>query len=217
MNLKTQKKIAKEIVILFSSIVLACMFFLLVYLFNWIYGSKSLNLKKEILIKTELMDSLIIPYESKLMNQQWFYNENAKRYDISTAELNTADKLWARLEKIYYSDSLEYKYNNIWNIEVISLLDTIGFKSASEFNNFIASNIISISDEASKAKANELEKDIEKIKIKIHTYEAYKLTPTEQKKFGLNVWLGLLILIYPLRFFYFLIRWSFRVLRQKAD
>lgn len=217
MQLKTKKKIAKEVLLLLSSGVIALIIFLLVYLYNWYCNSKSEGLQTLITSKTIQSDSLIKHYNSKLKQQQWFYEGNLKEYDVISLGYNSYADLWIRLEVIYNADSIEYKYSKIWDKDLIVVLDKLGFHNAKEFKEFIAKNRLTQADKANKSKSDDIKNEISKLNSEKRIWELKAMTTDEQMGFALKALIIALIFLYPIRFLYWLIVWSFKTLKQKGE
>ena len=214
MQLKTKKKIAKEVLLLLSSGIITLIIFLLVYPFNWYCNSKSEGIQTLIISKTIQSDSLVKNYNSKLKQQQWFYEGNIKDFDL---EYNSYSELWLRLEVIYNADSIEYKYNNTWDKNQIALLNKLGFRNGKDFKEFIAKNIITQADKANKSKSAEINKEIPKLKSEKRIWELKAMSTDEQMGFAIKGLIIVLIFFYPIRFLYWLIIWSFNTLKQKGE
>jgi|JI10StandDraft_1071094.scaffolds.fasta_scaffold740591_1 hypothetical protein len=214
MQLKTKKKIAKEVLLLLSSGIITLIIFLLVYPFNWYCNYKSEGIQTLIMSKTIQSDSLIKHYNSKLKQQQWFYEGNIKDFDL---EYNSYSELWHRLEVIYNADSIEYKYINTWDKSQIALLNKLGFRNANDFKEFIAKNRITEADKANRSKSDEIKKEISKLNSEKRFWELKAMTKDEQMGFAIKALIIVLIFLYPIRFLYWLIVWSFNTLKQKGE
>lgn len=217
MQLKTKKRIAKEVLLLLSSGVLTLIIFLLVYPYNWYYSSKSDQVQTLITTKTIQSDSLISQYNSKLKQQQWFYEENLKEYDAPSLGYISYSDLWNRLEVICNADSIEYKYNNTWDKDLIAVLNKLGFHNAKEFKEFIAKNRLTQTDKANKSKSDDITNEISKLNSEKRIWELKALTIDEQIRFALKALIIALIFLYPVRFLYWLIVWSFKTIKQNGE
>lgn len=217
MQLKTKKRIAKEVLLLLSSGVLALIIFLLVYPYNWYCSSKSDGVQTLITTKTIQTDSLISQYNSKLKQQQWFYDGNLKEYDVTALGYNSYSDLWSRLEAVYSADSIEYKYTKTWDKDLIVVLDKLGFHNAQEFKQFIATNILTQADKDNKSKSDDIKSEISKLNSDKHIWDLKTLTTDEQMWLALKAFIVALVFLYPIRLLFWLIVWSFKTLKQKGE
>ncbi len=197
--------------------IIALIIFLLVYPFNWYCNFKSEGVQALIKSKTIQSDSLINHYNSKLKQQQWFYEGNLKEYDVTSLGHNSYADLWTRLEVIYNADSIEYKYSKTWDKDLIAVLDKLGFHNAIEFKDFIAKNRITQTDKANKSKSDDIKNEISKLNFEKRIWELKALTTGEQMGFAIKALIIALIFLYPIRFLYWLIAWSFKTLKQKGE
>ncbi|MCA0428053.1 MAG: hypothetical protein LCH37_11510 [Bacteroidetes bacterium] len=209
MRLATKKRIAKETLMLLSSGVITLLLFLFTYLFNWYFSNKCEGIKALINSKTILADSLSKSINSKLNQQKWFYEENTKYFDLG---YNSHSDFWLRLEVINSSDSIEYKYNNIWGRNQIELLKKLGFESGKDFKDFISKNRITDFD---NTKTKELKSEILALESEKRRWESKLITPDEQMKFAIGGLVIILIFLYPVRILYWITRWSIKTLKQK--
>jgi len=215
MKLQTKKRLAKEIIIFFSSIILALLFFLSTYPYNWIYQKKISNLTETISIKERTADSLSSSYKAKLKKQNWFYNEISKDFDIS--EYKTSDENWSRLQEIINRDSLEYQYKNTWGKDLVSFLSKLGFKNAIQFKEFILLNSFTKTEKTDYNKAIAINDEIKEINSEINNKENNLLSFDEQKENGIKSLIIILTIVYPLRFLYLLITWALKTMKQKEN
>lgn len=217
MQLQTKKRIAKEVLLLLSSGVLALVVFLLVYPYNWYYSSKSKGVQTLISFKTIQSDSLTSKLNSKLKQQQWFYNGNHKEYDVTANGYYTYVDLWSRLEELYKADSIDYKYAKTWGKDLKAVLDKLGFHNAQEFKEFIAKNTLSQSEKNNKSKSEDIIREISKLNSEKRILELKTLTTNEQLWFAIKAFIVALIFLYPTRILYWLIVWSFNTLKEKGE
>lgn len=217
MQLKTKKRIAKEILLLLGSGLFTLTIFLFVYPYNWYCSSKSDGVQTIIATKTIQADSLLSQYNQKLKQQKWFYEQNLKEYDVSTYGYNTYDDLWKRLEVIYINDSIEIKYSKTWGRELVELLKKVGFQNAQMFKEFVGKNIFDQKDKADKLKSDYIQNEIVQLNSEKRIWDLKALSINEQRAFAVKAFIGLLIILYPLRFLFWLIVWSFKTLKQNGE
>lgn len=214
MRLATKKKIAKETLMLLSSGVITFILLLFTYLFNRYSSNKCEDIRALINSKTILADSLSKSINSKLNQQKWFYDENTKYFDLG---YNSYSDFWLRLEEINSSDSIEYKYNNIWGKNQIELLKKLGFTSGKDFKDFISKNRITDTDNSNNTKTKELKSEILALESEKRHWESKSFTSDEQMKFAIGGLVIILIFLYPVRILYWITRWSIKTLKQRNE
>ena len=217
MQLKIKKLIAKEVILILGSMFLTLIIFLLVYPYNLYCKSKLDDISKTITYNKVKSKSLSSQYDIKLKQHHWFFNENAKEYDMQAASYNDAEKLWEQLENIYNKDSIEYKYNKVWGKDLIAVLDKIGFHNAQMFKEFISKNILSQSDKKNKDISNKLKSEISTLKSTKRMLIRKIFTMEEQIWFSIKAFIIILIFLYPIRILYWSFVWSTKTLKQKEE
>ncbi len=217
MQLKTKKKIAKEVLLFFSGGLLALIIYLLIYPYNWYCSSKYDSIQKVIASKTIQADSLANEYNLKSKQQQWFYDVNSKEYDVAALGYKSYADLWNRIEAIYKSDSIEYKYSKTWSKELIEVLDKIGFHNVQMFKQFIEKNILTQIDKANKSKSDDIKSEILKLDSEKYRWELKAFTSNEQMKFAIKALIIILIIFYPVRLLFWLIVWSLKTLKERGE
>jgi hypothetical protein len=217
MQLKIKKLIAKEVILILGSMFLTLIIFLLVYPYNLYCKSKLDDISKTITYNIVKSKSLSSQYDIKLKQHDWFFNENAKEYDMQAASYNDAEKLWEQLENIYNKDSIEYKYNKVWGKDLIAVIDKIGFHNAQMFKEFISKNILSQSDKKNKDISNKLKSEISTLKSTKRMLIRKIFTMEEQIWFSIKAFIIILIFLYPIRILYWSFVWSTKTLKQKEE
>lgn len=216
MKLKTKKLIAREVLLLSGSAILASFIFLSTYPYNWYYQSNSEHIYLSIKAKEKEADSLCRSYDDKKKHQDWFYDENKKRYDV-TVNFSSPRAMWERIAEIYRTDSIEYKYRHVWQKELIDVLNEIGFHNVTDFKKFVSQNLITAEDDSNKVKSNQIKEELSSLR-RIRAANDQKIIDLPgQVRFGFRVFIILLFILYPLRFLFILLRWSLLTLRQTTE
>lgn len=202
MKLKAKKRIAKEIIILLCGFVLALIIFLFIYPYNWFYESKTKNIEKLIVLKQKQEDSLHSMDSLTILLQEYVATANNIAYkgdwsiiNSKFPELKDYDK---QVLKDYVATANNTKYGGDWNV------------INSKFPEFFAKNI-------NYNKAIILQNEISKLQDAKIDVKWNILSSKEQKDFGLKVFFIILLILYPIRFLYILIIWSFKILKQKEN
>jgi hypothetical protein len=173
------------------------------------------KLNKTIDQKKRQANSLSENYENKIKQHQWFYDEQAKAYDVSFYE--NAEFLWHELEEIHHSDSIEYKFNKVWDKVIIEVLNKLGFTNSAEFNEFVSANIITQTDMRNFREAKAVREEISNLYKDKRNLRSEILSLDEQINFGYKTLFVILILLYPVRYLFLLVRWSFQTIKQKDE
>lgn len=216
MKLQTKKIIAKEFLVLTMSIAIGILCFLATYPYNYINSKKAAVFYQEIAERRKVVDSLSHDYKLKIGNQNWFYGKQTAYFPLDD-EYNSSDKLWQLIEGIAQSDSIKFRWNNVWDKELISHLKKIGFSSSDELNSFIKSNSISNTDRSNYNQALKIEKVINGIRLKSDQFERNILTYKQQIEFGKKYLLLSVIILFGFRYLYLAIHWSISTLKQKNE
>jgi len=214
MKLQTKKIIAKEFLILTITAFLGLIAFLGTYPYNYFQKNNIDKLNKSISEKTKIADSLSSSYNIKEGNQNWFFN---KYFDKVETEFNTSDELWKRLDDLAQKDSIKYKWEKVWNKELVAFLKETGFPSGDNFNSFILSSRITTADLQNYNQSTKVKKEINNLKSKKGNIKSSILSFNQQAEFGLKCFIVAAILFFCLRYLYYSIRWSIKTLKQQNE
>lgn len=213
MELRTKKIIAREFLVTLTCLLVSFLFFIGTIIYNYRLESQRTDILNEIEIKTQLTDSLTRPYKEKLDNQEWFYTE-AKNKEAQ-GDYENSQQLWTRLTSLSKADSVIYKWDNVWSKELKEVLREIGFKDGKAFNSFIGKNILSDEESKSFDRIRTLKEEINTLNEKSKNLDYKQFDKDNQIESSLAILLIIGIIGFPIRYFIYAIRWSYRVLKQK--
>lgn len=214
MKLETKKVLAREFMILIAVMVIGLSSFLGTYLYNFYQHKKSKNISKEIYSAKLFADSLSKPFNSKIKQHIWFYNQNNEKVNLSKAIYNNPRLLWQRLDEIALKDSIIIRYHQNWTPELKAIFTKIGFKTPEKLLDFINKNRITNTDSLMNVKANDIRKKITILKTEKHIQNSKILSFTSQVEFGWFTFCISLLVFFALRYIYYAIRWSIKILKQ---
>ena len=212
MKLGRKKIIAREFLTLISCVLISIVAYIGTFPYNNIIRSKIKKIESKIQNLDYQSDSLIKPYKQKIKKQEWFYNEFIRLATYKVYE--KYDEVWQRLSKLQKSDSIIYKWENVWSKDLIRITKEIGFKNGKEFNQFIIDYSFNEKDYEIQNKVASLNNQIE-IYLKIKPTRNLILTSSEQLQFGLYCLVIFSIIVFPLRYLIYSIKWSIKTLKQK--
>lgn len=215
MKLKTKKIIAREFILLIATIALSIVAFLGTYIYNFYQHDQIDKLEEKILSETIIADSLAKSYNLKLNNQKRFYDKNNEKVDLSEAEYNSPFKLWKRLYDLSVKDSIKAKFEKVWTVEIKDLLRELNLESPEKLKAFIDNNRITQIDSNNFSKATNIYSELSSIKsVKIKHQEKI-LEIKKQFRFGTWTFMIGLICFFGIRYLYYGIKWSIKILEQK--
>jgi len=214
MKLNRKKIIAREFLILMSCIGISILAYIGTLPYNYIISSNIKNSEKQIKPLNNQIDSLERAYNTKIEKHKWFFREIVDRYgpDIGYSSYK---ELWTRLSEFQKSDSIDYKWNNVWSQDVIKITKEIGFKDGKDFNQFIIEYSLNKQEQIDEENANKIRKNVDSLKRQIRYKENRLLDSEGQIYFGLICLIIMAIIAFPVRYLIYSIRWSMKTLKQK--
>lgn len=215
MRLKTKKIIARELLIIISSLVLVFVFNIGIFLYNRIIESDLKTISQEIVTKENQIKTLILPIKEKTDKQNELYQEIKKKG--LQGKHNSSIQFWDRLSQLYKVDSIIYRWNNRWSPELKTTLKEIGFKDGIEFNDFVSHHYFTDKDENIKNQALEIQGNIDLLTIDLLNSSEKIIKPYRQSELSNGILLMLSILLFPFRFLIYTIIWSVRTLKEKES
>jgi len=211
MELNRKKRVAKELLIFFSCLLIFGISLIGIYSYNFVFKNSINNLENSIATYATEIENLESPITPKISQQKWFFEKWNENTDFQSYD--SYAELWDRIEYLQKKDSIEHKWNNEWNAKIINFTKNLGFENSNEFYDFIFQNSLNTDELKIKEKA-----DI--IRIEVNILQD-KIQEKEQKIILYDIYYALLILIivgtiaYPIRIIYYAIRWSINVLKTK--
>lgn len=164
-------------------------------------NSKKIFDEKQIIIKNE--------------NQEWFAIKLFEKFDIFNAKKTEIESLWLDYKNIVDSDSLKYLWNNKWDKKLINFYNESGFKSSIDLKLFIQKNLINSKDSMTINHIREHSKKINNLTaerglIENKIYEKYEFI-----NFNYYSILILLLIFFFIRYLFYAIKWSLKVLEDE--
>lgn len=217
MNLSRKKIIAKEFLIILSClIILPCIVFVGTYFYDFKIKSdlnKLRELKTNIYNEIQSLQQQSLQINHKISEQKKFYSKIKENGTYERSYKSFQDELWKHFESLRKSDSIIFKWNNVWNDSLIEQLKNLGYTNPEEFNMFIFENTLDSIELYAIEKIN-----TNKIKISIIIneikYKESKLFDNNRRiRYMLLTMLFTIIIAYPFRFIVLSIIWSFKTLK----
>ena len=218
MKLTTKKIIAREFLTLTLVLTLGLVSFLCTYPYNAFKRNQAENKSSEISEKTKLADSLCISYKSKLDKQNWFFEKFSNHFDLTGDTIfNTRDKIWKRLDYLAEKDSIKYKWEKVWDKDIVEFNKEIGFSNPVAFHSFIDKNRITKLDSSNYDSSVAINSEIALLSKDKKDNESEILSYNEQTEFGLKALIICFIILFGFRYLFYSLRWSLKTLKQKSE
>jgi len=217
MKLTTKKIIAREFLTLTLVLTLGLISFLCTYPYNAYKRNQAKNISSEISEKSKKADTLSLTFKNKLGQQKWFFDKYSNQWDISGDVINTSDKLWKRLDYLALNDSIKYKWQNVWDKDLIAFNKKIGFSNPEEFQSFIDKNRVTKIDSANYDSSLAINSEIALLTKNKKNYESEILSYNEQTEFGLKALIICFIILFGFRYLFYSLKWSLKTLKQKSE
>lgn len=213
MKLKTKKIIAREFILLNIALALGFISFLCIYPYNYYRSSQADNLDMTIKEKNKIKDSLSYQYKCKSQKKDWFFEKFTEKFG---SDLYKNEELWNRILYLAEKDSIKYKWN-IWAKELVDFNKELGFDTPQKFKEFIDANRLTKKDSTNYTESLKINQDIGTLKERKKEIEIIKLSFKEQVRFGVTSTIVLLIILFAVRYLFYAVRWSIKVLKQKNE
>ena len=217
MKLTTKKIIAREFLTLTLVLSIGLILFLCTYPYNAFKRNQVENKSTEISDKSKKVDTLLLSFKNKIDQQKWFFDKYSNHWDISGDKINTPDKLWKRLDFLALNDSIKYKWQNVWDKELLAFNKEIGFSNPDEFQSFIDKNRISKIDSSNYDSSLAINSEIALLTKNKNDYESEILSYNEQTEFGLKAIIISFIILFGFRYLFYSLKWSLKILKQKSE
>jgi hypothetical protein len=231
MQLQLKKTIAKEILILFSCPLISLLIFFLVIPYNRYYTSKLESTQTSLILKTKELDSLILDNKKPLSFVTKPYLE---RTQLDSNLILMIKDGASKEDAISYTTDYIKKYGRIPEYDEYGIPKVISndnnqndplnilnkrSRSESEVTKEINTTCIFI-DSLIQSNTNlnkrivEIKNDIQHLKLSLSKYNQSIITASDKKYLVFNSLLAILIIVYPMRLIYYLIKWSINTLKH---
>ena len=217
MKLTTKKIIAREFLIMILVLTIGLILFLCTYPYNAYKRNQVENKSIEISEKSKKVDTLSLSFKNKIDQQNWFFEKYSNHWDISGDKINTSEKLWQRLDFLALNDSIKYKWQNVWDKELLAFNKEIGFTNPDEFKSFIDKNRITKIDSSNYDSSLAINSEIALLTKNKKDYESEILSYNEQTEFGLKALIICFIILFGFRYLFYSLKWSLKTLKQKSE
>lgn len=217
MKLTTKKLIAREFLIMILVLTIGLISFLCTYPYNAYKRNQVENKSIEISEKSKKVDTLSLSFKNKIDLQNWFFEKYSNHWDISGDKINTSEKLWQRLDFLALNDSIKYKWQNVWDKELLAFNKEIGFSNPDEFKSFIDKNRITKEDSSNYESSLAINSEIALLTKNKKDYESEILSYNEQTEFGLKALIICFIILFGFRYLFYSLKWSLKILKQKTE
>ena len=245
MKLNTKKIIAREFLILLSALIVSLIILGIIYSLNSFRKSKITNLSKEIQNNYIKSESLKSQYESKKGTQIWFHNalysfiydfnhptkiekkqENIfSEYDLLPSRASNYAKNIKPINQkdgnlLEFDTSLNYfRKNKILDFDLEknfpAFSKNFGFASLEKFKKYLGEYSINSNDILNHDKALGIDLFTSSLVKKRNDLKSSVISIYGQYLKSLKVFLILLFLLFPIRYIYYTVKWSTRILKQK--
>lgn len=217
MKLTTKKLIAREFLIMILVLTIGLISFFCTYPYNAYKRKQVENKSIEISEKSKKVDTLSLSFKNKIDQQNWFFEKYSNHWDISGDIINTSEKLWQRLDFLALNDSIKYKWQNVWDKELLAFNKEIGFSNPDEFKSFIDKNRITKEDSSNYESSLAINSEIALLTKNKKDYESEILSYNEQKEFGLKALIICFFILFGFRYLFYSLKWSLKTLKQKTE
>ena len=205
MNLKIQKILAREFLVLMICIIISAGVYIYFSLSNYYFNNKIDKLNQKELFYKKIQDSLSVKFQLQSDSQHLLTNHVNNFIDKSEYRNFTNEELWTRLKYLVEVDSITIKWNTIWSYEKTAFV-RFNFKSPLEFQRFIKNNI---PDNSVIHRNDSLIENIQLLKVSTQTKLKSNSSKNEATLFAFYV---ALILFFGIRFLVLATVWSYKVI-----
>ena len=206
MRLIIKKIVAREVLLVFVSILLVFLVYLGSLSYNLIQDINKSNLINEIqnLQNSDLKRTSLIKRQKR---EDFFrYLMKLEGYDYNPIEDR---EFWLRLEQLSSNDSIEYKWHNALPLEHIEDLKDYGVLSPEDYSQLIESTKM---EESELTELDVINRRIAELSSKI--LQIRKLDYVEIKDLLYCGLIVIILCIFIIRYTYYVLTWSIRTLRN---
>lgn len=212
MKLETKKLIAREFLLMLIVIGISVIVFISTFAYNSYKKGKYTTLQNEIILKEKTNQQLSHSFTQKFENHAWLYNVINENFDLSNSGYDDPEKLWERFNVLIVKDSLRYKY--VHNTKVKRSFELAGLSNVGSVEKFIKQNTLTSIENSNIKSFVKNRKIINSLKSKTKKIRVSILTNIEITKRSLMLLFIGLVIIFPLRFLFYSINWSIKILKQ---
>jgi hypothetical protein len=215
MKLTTKKIIAREFLALLLVIVFGLITFLCIYPYNSFIENRINRISNEIKLKSKQVDSLSLNYNYKLEKQNWLFKRWKNNFNISDLKYNTKEKFWNRTDYLEKQDSINYKWKNVWDNNLILFFKNAGFENPDELKAFVKNNRLTEKEILNFGIANKSKSIISNLNKDKENAIKNKFSSIEQLDFSIYSILLTSIFIFAIRYLFYGVKWSMKTLKEK--
>lgn len=215
MNKTTKKIIAREFLILLAMAILGGLLVLCVFPYNAIKQNRINDLVlKEVQLKNNI-DSLGAKALEKQKKNEWYYKKLGSEFNFEKPPYTKINTFWTRIKTLAEKDSLKEMYSDKWSEKVKKFHSDLGFKNGDEFQNFVINNSLTKSDSIDLIKTDKLKTELNKIIDERYDIESEKVSENHHIDIAGGIFLALFIIMFLMRYLFYAIKWSFRILKTE--
>ncbi len=213
--MRKEKIIAREFLLLITCAATFLLAFFGTFPYNYFIKNQINNLE---IISQSLSDSVRktqVNFGSKINEQERFFKISKKNgWHINH---RNSKELWSKLTKLIDTDSIKIKWDNEWGSEFKKELDNeMGFKKASDFENYIKNNALTLTEEEENRRTESFIEEINAAEFKIEAKKRKLLNDEERLRFSFLILFVTILLIFPLRYLLYGIKWSINILKKEG-
>jgi len=230
MDLKSRKIIAREFLLILLALTIALIGFFILYPYNFykVYQIKNLDEKYE--VNNHFFDSLMstgrrkkqkqIEFHKDLLSFIYYDNHHKSdpfesfRYDNINQAVYKPDgnlTLFDTTLNFFDNSALEFNLKKSFD----QFRDHFGYSTIDKFKKFILENSINENDIIDSQKAVIIDHEINEINNRRYKFKSQIFSFDKQLQFSLMILLFIGIVFFPVRYLYYCLLWSIRILKEK--
>lgn len=188
--------------------------YIIFFLYNKYYNDQIGRLNILTAEKKELDNSISRTINQKNKKQKWFFESAASRFDLSKSEYKDIEALWPILERIATNDSIQYYWNERWDLSLKEFHKSIGFDNWNELNSFIKDNSFNSEDEQILQKSLKLKEEIGILNRRKENIKNQILSDKQKDDIIRKTGISLFAILFLLRYLVYGVRWSIKTLKE---
>ena len=204
--------IAIDLLVFASVVSLSIIFLFSMVGINFVINVKLNRLNHETSQTQSIVNDLeeIDPNKQIVRNQ--FFNEVEKLFDLTNSKYKTTDQLWDVLINNFRAGKVDY---NTMNPKFVDFLKENNYLNEDSLNVFIERNMYSHEKDSVNNLINQYNNEIKIIKTKYNHLKNKQIADDSIKNNTLIFFVILLIITFPLRYFYYAIKWAINTLKKE--